>query len=82
MGILILVFKSYWNCELRYMENGVKYEPDQRHAEIIIASVGAKDSKPSTTPGATSTRMWTQSDQSRSFCKAQMRLNTERLRRG
>ena len=40
------------NRVLRWTEDGVEYEPDQRHAEIIIKSMGVQDSKPSATPGA------------------------------
>ena len=42
----------FLNRVLRWTEDGVAYEPDQTHAEIIITSVRVKDSKPLATPGA------------------------------
>ena len=32
-------------------EDGWEYEPDQRHAEIIISELGLQDAKPAATPG-------------------------------
>lgn len=40
------------NRVLRWTEDGVEYEPDQRAAEIIIRSMGVQESKPLATPGA------------------------------
>ena len=40
------------NRVLRWTESGVEYEPDQRHAEIIMKSMGVQDAKPLSTPGA------------------------------
>ena len=37
---------------LRWTEDGVEYEPDQRHAEIIIKRMGVQKSKPLATPCA------------------------------
>ena len=39
------------NRVLRWTEAGVEYEPDQRHAEIIMKSMEVQNSKPLTTPG-------------------------------
>ena len=30
----------------------MEYEPDQRHAELIVKGMGVQDSRPLTTPGA------------------------------
>jgi hypothetical protein len=40
------------NRVLRWTEAGVEYEPDQRHAELIVKGMGVQDSRPLTTPGA------------------------------
>ena len=39
------------NRVLTWKEDGIDYEADQRHAEIIIEELGLKDAKPLATPG-------------------------------
>ena len=44
-AVRILNRVVYWDAE------GIKYEPDQRHAEIIIQQLGLKGKKTAVTPG-------------------------------
>ena len=39
------------NRVIRETEDGWEYEPDQRHAEIIISELGLQDARPAATPG-------------------------------
>ena len=39
------------NRVIRWTGSGITYEPDQRHAELIIAAMGMENSKPVSTPG-------------------------------
>ena len=39
------------NIVLRITEDGWEYEPDQRHAELIIEDMHLKDANPVTTQG-------------------------------
>ena len=43
------------NRTIRWSPDGIEYEPDQRHAEIIIKEMGVEGSKPSACPGAAET---------------------------
>ena len=40
------------NRVLEWKEEGISYEADQRHAEIVIRELGLENSKPVTTPGS------------------------------
>ena len=44
-------------------EGGLRYEPDPRHAEIIIAQLGLQDAKPVSTPGVSATSARSEEDQ-------------------
>ena len=39
------------NRVIRITEHGWEYEPDQRHAELIIEDMGMKEANPVNTPG-------------------------------
>ena len=41
------------NRILRWTPSGVEYEPDQRHAEVLIQAMGMLGAKPVATPGVT-----------------------------
>ena len=43
------------NRTIRWTAAGIEYEPDQRHAEIIIKEMGLENAKPSTSPGSAET---------------------------
>ena len=43
------------NKTIRWTAVGIEYEPDQRHAEIIIKEMGVEGAKPSASPGAAET---------------------------
>ena len=43
------------NTTIRWTAVGIEYEPDQRHAEIIIKEMGVEGAKPSASPGAAET---------------------------
>ena len=36
---------------LTWTRDGIQYEADQRHADLVIEELGLKDSKPVSTPG-------------------------------
>ena len=40
------------NRVLSWSSDGIRYEADQRHADIVISELGLKDSKPVSTPGS------------------------------
>ena len=40
------------NRVIRWEDDGLAYEPDQRHAEIVIKDLGLEEAKPVSTPGA------------------------------
>ena len=40
---------------MRWTPAGIEYEPDQRHAEIIIKEMGVEGAKPATCSGTTET---------------------------
>ena len=44
------------NRVLRWTSTGIEYEPDQRHADIIIKDMGMMNAKPVTTPGVAETK--------------------------
>ena len=47
------------NIIAEWTEYGIKYEADQRHAELVIKELGLKeDSKPVATPGVKSDRKY------------------------
>ena len=39
------------NRIIRYTEDGWEYEPDQRHAELIVKELGLQEAKSVATPG-------------------------------
>ena len=39
------------NRVIQWTKDGITYEPDQRHAELIVADLGLENAKPVTTPG-------------------------------
>ena len=39
------------NCVVRIAKDGVEYEPDPRHAELIIEELGLQNAKSVATPG-------------------------------
>ena len=43
------------NRTIRWTDIWIEYEPDQRHADIIIKEMGMEGSKPSASPGAAET---------------------------
>ena len=43
------------NQTIRWTATGIEYEPDQRHAAIIIKEMGMENAKPSTSPGSAET---------------------------
>ena len=43
------------NMTIRWTLAGIEYEPDQRHAEIIIKEMGVEGAKPLANPGAAET---------------------------
>ena len=43
------------NTTIRWTAVGIEYEPDQRHAEIIVKEMGVEGAKPSASPGAAET---------------------------
>ena len=44
------------NRVLRWMDDGLEYEPDQRHAELIIRDLGMDGAKPVSTPATAETK--------------------------
>ena len=40
------------NRVLRWTKDGIQYEPDQRHAEIIVKAMGVQGSKAPPIPGS------------------------------
>ena len=43
------------NRTIRWTQKGVEYEPDQRHAELLVREMGMETSKPVATPGVADT---------------------------
>ena len=41
-----------FNRVLPWTKDGIQYEADQRHADIVVEELGLKDSKPVSTPGS------------------------------
>ena len=39
------------NRVLSWGQDGIRYEADQRHADIVVSELGLKDAKPVSTPG-------------------------------
>ncbi len=44
------------NRVLRWTDDGLEYEPDQRHAELIIRDLGMDGAKPVSTPATAETK--------------------------
>ena len=44
------------NRTLRWTAEGVEYEPDQRHAELIVKGMEIENAAPAPTPGVTYTK--------------------------
>ena len=44
------------NRTLRWTSGGITYEPDQRHAELIVKEMGMEGAKPAPTPGVPETK--------------------------
>ena len=44
------------NRTLRWSARALQYEPDQRHAELIVKEMGMEGAKPAVTPGTAETK--------------------------
>ena len=51
------------NRILRWTSKGIEYEPDQRHAELVIQELGLEGCKPVDTPGCSDAERKTREEQ-------------------
>ena len=56
------------NRVIRVTDDGWEYEPDQRHADIIISELGLQDAKPSATLGDDE-KKWEEEENAVLLCK-------------